>query len=79
MSNRPLGSLPNNIEENPKGVNAIMLRSGKELEVVDRKVHTQKESPKKDKGKVKMEEDKEVPMILGKPFLVTGKTLIDIK
>ena len=26
-----------------------------------------------------MEEDKEVPMTLGRPFLITGRALIDVK
>ncbi|PKI49941.1 hypothetical protein CRG98_029683 [Punica granatum] len=56
LSNRPSGSLPNNIEENPMGVNAIMLRSGKELDTINRKAQTEEESPEKDKGKQKVEE-----------------------
>ncbi|XP_031398546.1 uncharacterized protein LOC116209130 [Punica granatum] len=59
LSNRPSGSLPSNTEENPKGVNAIMLRSGKELEIVNRKAQTQEESPEKDKGKQKVEEPRQ--------------------
>ncbi|XP_031382022.1 uncharacterized protein LOC116196442 [Punica granatum] len=59
LSNRPSGSLPSNTEENPKGVNAIMLRSGKELEIVNRKAQTQEESPEKDKGKLKVEEPRQ--------------------
>ncbi|XP_031394316.1 uncharacterized protein LOC116205794 [Punica granatum] len=59
LSNRPSGSLPSNTEENPKGVNAIMLRSGKELETVNRKAQTQEESPEKDKGKQKVEEPRQ--------------------
>ncbi|PKI75969.1 hypothetical protein CRG98_003627 [Punica granatum] len=49
-------SLPSNTEENPKGVNAIMLRSGKELDTVNRKAQIEEESPEKDKGKQKVEE-----------------------
>ncbi|XP_031378355.1 uncharacterized protein LOC116193748 [Punica granatum] len=59
LSNRPSGSLPSNTEENPKGVNAIMLRSGKELETVNRKAQTQEESSEKDKGKQKVEEPRQ--------------------
>ena len=28
---------------------------------------------------INMEEDKEVPLVLGRPFLATGATLIDVK
>ncbi|XP_031392181.1 uncharacterized protein LOC116204239 [Punica granatum] len=59
LSNRPSGSLPSNTEENPKGVNVIMLRSGKELDTVNRKAQTQEESPEKDKGKQKVEEPRQ--------------------
>ncbi|PKI42333.1 hypothetical protein CRG98_037278 [Punica granatum] len=59
LSNRPSRSLPSNTEENPKGVNAIMLRSGKELDTVNRKAQTQEESPEKDKGKQKVEEPRQ--------------------
>ena len=26
-----------------------------------------------------MEEDKEIPIILGRPFLITGRAMIDVK
>ncbi|PKI48910.1 hypothetical protein CRG98_030686 [Punica granatum] len=124
LSNRPSGSLPSNTEENPKGVNSIMLRSCKELDTVNRKAQTQDESPEKRQRKLglgeckethvtlqladksikypkgiienvlvkvdklifphdfivlEMEEDKEVPMILGRLFLATGKALINVE
>ena len=55
-SNRPSGSLPSNTEQNPKGTNAITLKSGKE--VVDKKFEEKEDSPKKTKGKQKEEEPK---------------------
>ena len=56
ISSRPAGSLPSKTEENPKGVNAITLRSGKEVEIPNRIVEEKKEIQVKDKGKKKDEE-----------------------
>ena len=58
LSTRPLGSLPSNTEENPKRVNAIMLRSGKELKVIDKEDQAHEETSVKDKGKKKGKEPK---------------------
>ena len=58
LSTRPSGSLPSNTEENPKGINAIILRSGKELEEVDIQVKEKRESSEKERGKARDEEPK---------------------
>ena len=58
LSNRPSGSLPSNTEANPKGVNAITLRSGKEVETVEKQTEEKEPNTRKDKGKQKMEEPK---------------------
>ena len=74
MSNRPSGSLPSNTEQNPRGVNAIMLRSGKEVETAaqealnKQEVHKGQEEDKKDKGKQKEEELKPKPPTV-KPYV----------
>ena len=81
MSNRPSGSLPSNTEQNPRGVNAIMLRSGKEVETAaqeveitaqeahnKQEVHKEQEEEKKDKGKQKEEEPKPKPPAV-KPYV----------
>ena len=51
LSNRPPGSLPSNTEKNPMRINAIMLRSGKEVETVEKQAEEQEEDSQKDKGK----------------------------
>ena len=54
LSTRPSGSLPSKTEENPHHVNAIMLRSGKEVKKAERQVQIQEKDP--EKGKQKEEE-----------------------
>ena len=56
ISSRPSGSLPSKTEENPKRVNAITLRSGKEVETPAGMVEEKEEVQVKDKGKRKLEE-----------------------
>ena len=58
LSSRPPGSLPSNTEKNPMRINAIMLRSGKEVEEVNKQAEEREENTQKDKGKQKMEEPK---------------------
>ena len=58
LSNRPSGSLPSKTEENPKRVNAIMLRSGKQLKMDDKKAQVHEEESKKEKEEQKGGEPK---------------------
>ncbi|XP_073051231.1 uncharacterized protein [Primulina eburnea] len=69
------GQFPSNTEVNPKEqCKAVTLRSGKELEVQNPKERV-------DSGKTveeDMEEDHDAPLIFGRPFLATGRALIDV-
>ncbi|XP_075500045.1 uncharacterized protein LOC142538615 [Primulina tabacum] len=82
IANREQGTLPSNTETNPREhVKAVELRSGKTLGSNEEKTK-HGEDEVKNRGDfvvLDMEKDLEMPLILGRPFLATGKALIDVE
>ncbi|XP_073067167.1 uncharacterized protein [Primulina eburnea] len=77
--NKNRGQLPSNTEVNPKEqCKAVTLMSGKELEVQIPKERVEREKTVEEGETEYMEEDHDDPLILGRPFLATGRALIDV-
>ncbi|XP_073051205.1 uncharacterized protein [Primulina eburnea] len=83
ITSREPGTLPSNTKTNPKEqVKAIALRFGKVLEHEGKeKMEQRKEAAdtSTDFVVLDIEEDREMPLILGRSFLATGKALIEVQ
>ncbi|KAL0355334.1 UNVERIFIED_CONTAM: hypothetical protein Sradi_3980300 [Sesamum radiatum] len=78
VSGRREGQLPSDTEKNPKEqVNAVTLKNDAKLCQVSEGSDLQQEEM--GEWRDDMEEDANTPLILGRPFLATGKALIDVQ
>ncbi|XP_075473907.1 uncharacterized protein LOC142504956 [Primulina tabacum] len=83
IESREPATLPSNTGTNSKKqVQDIEFKSGKILESKEKErsqVPDEQSETSKDFVVLDMEEDMEMPLILGRPFLATGKALIDVQ
>ena len=93
LTERQPGSLPSNSEVNPRRdgnehVKAVTLRSGKDLETKEKPSVTEEVEAEKviqpsqsdDTNKEQLKEKQsEISIILGRPFLATGRAMIDVQ